>query len=157
MDIKVYFKTNTVFLTIAWIFCVVVLSIMSYFLLFVGKEVGPSIFIIVVDILIIFSFICVNSYGFRIKNNKISIISQYRVRFCKLENVEKLDIEFEYDGKYYDCYATLYLTNGKISKFVWTKIHSSKGPDIEFKITENDVYEYKNKLMECDKINVEIR
>ena len=68
-----------------------------------------------------------------------------------------MNIEFINVGRVYECYATLEMVNGKIYKFVWDKVHNSKGPDQRFNITEQNVDKYKEMLLQCEKIEVEIK
>jgi len=156
MDVKVYFKINGVFQILMWIFIIPFLALFSYFAFFESNEIGFIIFVIVLDLLMILAFISSHIYGFRIKNNRLRIISQFRVRFCKYDDVKNLDIKFIQENKYYDCHATLEMNNGKFFVFEWSKLHNTKGPGTEFKITEEDVYKYKEILSVVDKINVEI-
>lgn len=156
MNVRVYFKINGVVQIFAWIFLVLFLSLFSYFAFFESNEIGISILAVVIDLLMIIAFICSHIYGFRIKNNKLRVVSQFRVRFCNYDDVQKLDIKFVKINKYYDCHATLEMNNGKLFIFEWSKLHNTKGPSTEFKITEEDVYKYKELLSVIDKINVEI-
>lgn len=158
MNIKAYFKLkNRIFLWVLWIFCISLFCLFEYFLIFEQKETVPAIIFGVVLVLLIFGLFCSEIYGIRIKDNKVRIISQYRVRYCKLEDINKLNIEFINVGRVYECYATLEMVNGKIYKFVWDKVRNSKGPDQRFNITEQNVDKYKEMLLQCDKVEVEIK
>lgn len=158
MDIKVYFKTvNRGLMLFLSFFCIALLGVMTYFVLTKNEEILPMIIIVLVDVLIIFGFVCGEIYGFKIKNDKIRIISQFGVKFCKLEDVNNIYVEFIKIGKYYECYALLEMNDGKTRRFVWDKIRNYKGPGVRFNITDKNVDEFKNKLSECEKISVDIK
>jgi hypothetical protein len=133
------------------------MGIMTYFVLTKNEEILPMIIIVLIDVLIIFGFVCGEVYGFKIKNDKLRIISQFGVKFCKLEDVNNIYVEFIKIGKYYECYALLEMNDGKTRRFVWDKIRSYKGPGVRFNITDKNVDEFKNKLSECEKISVDIK
>ena len=158
MEIKVYFKTtNHGLMLFLWFFCIALLGVMTYFVLTKNEEILPMVFIVLIDVLIIFGFVCSEIYGFKIKNGKLRIISQRRVKFCKLEDVNNIYVEFIKIDKYYECYASLEMNDGKTRRFVWDKIRSNKGPGVRFNITDKNVDEFKNKLSECEKISVDIK
>lgn len=158
MEIKVYFKTaNHGLMLFLRFVCIALLGVMTYFVLTKNDDILQMIIIVLIDILIIFGVICSEIYGFKIKNGKLRIISQRRVKFCKLEDVNNICVEFIKIGKYYECYALLEMNNGKTRRFVWDKIRSNKGPGVRFNITDSNVDEFKSKLSECDKISVDIK
>ena len=158
MEIKVYFKTtNHGLMLFLWFFCIALMGVMTYFILTKNDDILRMVFIVLVDVLIIFGVICIEISGFKIKNGKLRIISQSGVKFCKLEDVNNIYVEFIKIGKYYECYASLEMNDGKTRRFVWDKIRSNKGPGVRFNITDKNVDEFKNKLSECEKISVDIK
>ena len=156
MNVKVYFKSYGIFSIILFILITLFLLSFSFIICFEFGEILPSLFTLIMAIIMAFSIYCSKIYGIRIKNNKLRIISQYKVRFCDFDDVEKIEIKFIKEKKYYNCYASLYMDSGKKIDFEWDELRSSKWPHIDFKITEEDVYKYKELLSVIDKINVEI-
>lgn len=156
MDLKVYFKLKgRIVMLILGIFSMSMLLIMSIWML--SNNIWVGFVFLIVLLLCMFGFYCSEIYGIRIKNNKVRIISQNKVKFAKLDEVEEIYVEFIKIKNYYEAYITLELTNGNEYRFIYDKIRVHRGGNRKFNITDENVYSLKDKLLECDKIVVDIK
>lgn len=154
---NLYFKLDQKAAVLGYVLC---------YILFPGMLIGliasnnaepfMIVTILLIILLVIFNHIVFEINGFKIINNKLRVIAKYKIRTFKYDDIDKVEVVFNKVFNHYYIEAKVKLISSKEVKFVWDQV-KSRYISYYFKVNEDNVYYYLDKLNSFDKFEAIIK